>query len=159
MARSICFHYIDYCGVFFAASCHWFVGFLFPVVLQVRMAVFNQHHVDGLDLTVNPLLYMMRCYPVSSSVISGYCRIYESSPGGYLRWIFSTQYLSQISTLGLIQEKCIWCCLQGVPEQKLRSHLGSFGVSGNLALQPMYTLSGRHHSHRIGGFRWYRNIW
>lgn len=60
---------------------------------KVRMAVFNQHHVDGLDLTVNPLLYMMKCYP-------------------------------------------------GVPEQKLRSHLGSFGVSGNLALQPMYTLSG-----------------
>ncbi|EEE58090.1 ABC transporter F family member 3 [Oryza sativa Japonica Group] len=60
---------------------------------KVRMAVFNQHHVDGLDLTVNPLLYMMRCYP-------------------------------------------------GVPEQKLRAHLGSFGVTGNLALQPMYTLSG-----------------
>jgi ATP-binding cassette subfamily F protein 3 len=60
---------------------------------KVRMAVFSQHHVDGLDLTVNPLLYMMRCFP-------------------------------------------------GVPEQKLRSHLGSFGVSGNLALQSMYTLSG-----------------
>ncbi|XP_062221437.1 ABC transporter F family member 3 [Phragmites australis] len=60
---------------------------------KVRMAVFNQHHVDGLDLTVNPLLYMMKCYP-------------------------------------------------GVPEQKLRAHLGSFGVSGNLALQSMYTLSG-----------------
>ncbi|XVF51265.1 hypothetical protein PTKIN_Ptkin04bG0171100 [Pterospermum kingtungense] len=60
---------------------------------KVRIAVFNQHHVDGLDLSSNPLLYMMRCYP-------------------------------------------------GVPEQKLRSHLGSFGVTGNLALQPMYTLSG-----------------
>lgn len=32
--------------------------------------------------------------------------------------------------------------LQGVPEQKLRAHLGSLGVTGNLALQPMYTLSG-----------------
>ncbi|XP_042449337.1 ABC transporter F family member 3-like isoform X2 [Zingiber officinale] len=31
---------------------------------------------------------------------------------------------------------------KGVPEQKLRAHLGSFGVTGNLALQPMYTLSG-----------------
>ncbi|KAJ4744815.1 ATP-binding cassette sub-family F member 3 [Rhynchospora pubera] len=60
---------------------------------KVRMAVFSQHHVDGLDLSANPLLYMMRCYP-------------------------------------------------GVPEQKLRAHLGSFGVSGSLALQPMYTLSG-----------------
>ncbi|CAA7399078.1 unnamed protein product [Spirodela intermedia] len=60
---------------------------------KVRMAVFSQHHVDGLDLSSNPLLYMMRCYP-------------------------------------------------GVPEQKLRGHLGSFGVTGNLALQPMYTLSG-----------------
>ncbi|GMI76431.1 susceptible to coronatine-deficient Pst DC3000 5, general control non-repressible 20 [Hibiscus trionum] len=60
---------------------------------KVRIAVFSQHHVDGLDLSSNPLLYMMRCFP-------------------------------------------------GVPEQKLREHLGSFGVTGNLALQPMYTLSG-----------------
>ncbi|XWS61568.1 hypothetical protein CRYUN_Cryun07bG0136600 [Craigia yunnanensis] len=58
----------------------------------VNIAVFSQHHVDGLDLSLNPLLYMMRCYP-------------------------------------------------GVPEQKLCGHLGSFGVTGNLALQPMYTLS------------------
>ena len=36
--------------------------------LQVRIAVFSQHHVDGLDLSSNPLLYMMRCYPVSSNV-------------------------------------------------------------------------------------------
>ncbi|GAV68693.1 ABC_tran domain-containing protein, partial [Cephalotus follicularis] len=60
---------------------------------KVRIAVFSQHHVDGLDLSSNPLLYMMRCFP-------------------------------------------------GVPEQRLRAHLGSFGVTGNLALQPMYTLSG-----------------
>ncbi|XP_057811628.1 uncharacterized protein LOC131025858 [Salvia miltiorrhiza] len=60
---------------------------------KVRIAVFNQHHVDGLDLFSNPLLYMMRCFP-------------------------------------------------GVPEQKLRGHLGSLGITGNLALQPMYTLSG-----------------
>ncbi|EYU25382.1 hypothetical protein ABFS82_03G047600 [Erythranthe guttata] len=60
---------------------------------KVRIAVFSQHHVDGLDLSSNPLLYMMRCFP-------------------------------------------------GVPEQKLRGHLGSFGITGNLALQPMYTLSG-----------------
>ncbi|RVW91706.1 ABC transporter F family member 3 [Vitis vinifera] len=31
---------------------------------KVRIAVFSQHHVDGLDLSSNPLLYMMRCYPV-----------------------------------------------------------------------------------------------
>ncbi|KAL9242944.1 hypothetical protein vseg_016899 [Gypsophila vaccaria] len=60
---------------------------------KVRIAVFSQHHVDGLDLSSNPLLYLMRCFP-------------------------------------------------GVPEQKLRGHLGSFGITGNLALQPMYTLSG-----------------
>lgn len=29
-----------------------------------------------------------------------------------------------------------------VKEQELRAHLGSFGVSGPLALQPLYTLSG-----------------
>lgn len=60
---------------------------------KVRIAVFSQHHVDGLDLSSNPLLYMMRCFP-------------------------------------------------GVAEQKLRGHLGSLGITGNLALQPMYTLSG-----------------
>ncbi|KAM7279333.1 hypothetical protein ACFE04_006467 [Oxalis oulophora] len=60
---------------------------------KVRIAVFSQHHVDGLDLSSSPLLYMMKCFP-------------------------------------------------GVPDQKLRAHLGSFGVTGNLALQPMYTLSG-----------------
>ncbi|KAB1201147.1 ABC transporter F family member 3 [Morella rubra] len=53
---------------------------------KVRIAVFSQHHVDGLDLLI------------------------KLDPG--------------------------------VPEQKLRAHLGSFGVTGNLALQPMYTLSG-----------------
>ncbi|XP_048137023.1 ATP-binding cassette sub-family F member 3-like [Rhodamnia argentea] len=31
---------------------------------------------------------------------------------------------------------------KGVPEQKLRAHWGSFGLTGNLALQPMYTLFG-----------------
>lgn len=60
---------------------------------KVRMAVFAQHHVDGLDLSKTPLLYMAHSFP-------------------------------------------------GVPEQKLRSHLGSFGLGGGLALQPMYTLSG-----------------
>jgi len=29
-----------------------------------------------------------------------------------------------------------------VPSEKFRSHLGSFGIGGNLALRPMYLLSG-----------------
>lgn len=60
---------------------------------KVRMAVFSQHHVDGLDLSKSPLLYMAHSFP-------------------------------------------------GVMEQRLRGHLGSFGIGGTLALQPMYTLSG-----------------
>ena len=60
---------------------------------KCRIAVFAQHHVDGLDLALSPLAAMVRAFP-------------------------------------------------GVLEQELRSHLGSFGVSGPLALQPMYTLSG-----------------
>jgi hypothetical protein len=39
------------------------------------MALFNQHHVDGLDLTVNSLLYMMWCYPVSAIIIIGVSRL------------------------------------------------------------------------------------
>eukprot|EP00743_Colponemidia_sp_Colp-15_P001951 GILK01002123.1.p1 GENE.GILK01002123.1~~GILK01002123.1.p1 ORF type:complete len:715 (+),score=135.70 GILK01002123.1:47-2146(+) len=33
-------------------------------------------------------------------------------------------------------------CFPGVVEEQLRSHLGSFGLSGPLALQPIFTLSG-----------------
>ena len=29
-----------------------------------------------------------------------------------------------------------------VPAEKFRAHLGSFGISNNLALRPMYLLSG-----------------
>ena len=42
----------------------WYNGLSF-LSQQVRIAVFSQHHVDGLDLSSNPLLYMMRCFPVS----------------------------------------------------------------------------------------------
>ena len=30
---------------------------------KVRMAVFSQHHVDGLDLALTPLQYMAKCFP------------------------------------------------------------------------------------------------
>ena len=60
---------------------------------KVRWAYFSQHHVDGLDLALTPLLYLTKCFPND-------------------------------------------------PEQALRSHLGSFGISGPLALRPMYLLSG-----------------
>ena len=60
---------------------------------KARIAVFAQHHVDGLDLSLSPLGVLVRAFP-------------------------------------------------GVLEQELRSHLGSFGISGPLALQPLYTLSG-----------------
>jgi hypothetical protein len=46
---------------------------------------------------------------------------------------------------------CVDVLLQGVSEQKLRAHLGSFGVSGSLVLQPMYTLSGRNHCNYVDG--------
>lgn len=57
------------------------------------MATFSQHHVDGMDLALNPLQIMMKAYP-------------------------------------------------NLKEQEARAHLGSFGVSGPLALQLLYTLSG-----------------
>ena len=60
---------------------------------KCRIAVFAQHHVEGLDMTTSPLGVLVRAFP-------------------------------------------------GVPEQELRGHLGAFGVTGALALQPMYTLSG-----------------
>lgn len=53
----------------------------------------------------------------------------------------SFQHLSCFTVwMGILMLEFHSC--QGVPEQKLRAHLGSFGVTGNLALQPMYTLSG-----------------
>jgi ATP-binding cassette subfamily F protein 3 len=60
---------------------------------KARIAVFAQHHVDGLDMSLSPLGILVRAYP-------------------------------------------------GVLELELRGHLGSFGISGPLALQPLYTLSG-----------------
>ena len=30
---------------------------------QVRLAVFSQHHVDGLDLALSPLQYMLKVFP------------------------------------------------------------------------------------------------
>ena len=30
---------------------------------KVRMATFSQHHMDGLDLAVSPLTYMLQCFP------------------------------------------------------------------------------------------------
>jgi hypothetical protein len=74
--------------------------------LQVRLAVFSQHHVDGLDLALSPLQIMLNSYA-------------------------------------------------GLKDQEARQHLGSFGVSGPLALQPMYTLSGGQKSRvalaKVGG--------
>ena len=37
-----------------------------PACLQVRMAVFSQHHVDGLDMSKSPLLYLCHSFPVST---------------------------------------------------------------------------------------------
>lgn len=34
-----------------------------PCSLQVRLAVFSQHHVDGLDLALSPLQYMAKTFP------------------------------------------------------------------------------------------------
>ena len=30
---------------------------------KVRMATFSQHHMDGLDLALSPLQYMLHCFP------------------------------------------------------------------------------------------------
>lgn len=60
---------------------------------KAKFAIFSQHHVDGLDLALSPLQYLVKEYP-------------------------------------------------DIKEQELRSHLGSFGISGPLALQTMFTLSG-----------------
>jgi len=75
------------------------VGKLTPISGSVsrnssaRIAVFAQHHVDGLDLRLNAVDQMSAIFP-------------------------------------------------GQAAQIFRRHLGSFGISGNLATQPMRTLSG-----------------
>lgn len=63
----------------------------------------------------------------------------------YLNTFFSFLRLGNLkSQLFVIFDNVILHFFQGVPEQKLRGHLGSFGITGNLALQPMYTLSGKN---------------
>ena len=60
---------------------------------RLRIGVFTQHHIEGLDLRLSAVEQMMVSFPGNHS-------------------------------------------------EKIRSHLGSFGISGNLALRPMYLLSG-----------------
>ena len=66
---------------------------------KLRIAVFSQHHVDGVDLSLTPLQYMMADCTVETSSASD-------------------------------------------KEEKLRSHLSSFGIDRDLCAQPGYTLSG-----------------
>lgn len=66
---------------------------------KLRIAVFSQHHVDGVDLSLTPLQYMMADCTVDTSSASD-------------------------------------------KEEKLRSHLASFGIDRDLCAQPGYTLSG-----------------
>lgn len=78
---------------------HLLVGKLQPIVGSVvrnnsaRVAVFAQHHVDGLDLHRSSVAMMMSIFP-------------------------------------------------GHNEQIFRRHLGCFGITGDLALQPIKNLSG-----------------
>lgn len=60
---------------------------------KLRIACFTQHHVNQLDLSLNPVDFMLRMFP-------------------------------------------------GAKPDVLRAHLGSFGMSGELALQRMGTMSG-----------------
>jgi ATPase subunit of ABC transporter with duplicated ATPase domains len=47
-----------------------------------------------------------------------------------------------LSLPGLLLLQIMLRAYPDLKEQEARSHLGSFGVSGPLALQPLYTLSG-----------------
>ena len=77
---------------------------------KLRLAIFSQHHVDNLDLSLTPLRYMCKCFPqVKEQALRSVCLHAHRS-----------------------HRHCT----------RPRSHLGSFGMSGDLALQPMYTLSG-----------------
>ena len=66
--------------------------------------------------------------------------------------LFSALYMTsmswecQLSTLQPVNLQCLDCAVSVLAAHRspppCRTHLGSFGVSGALALQPMYTLSG-----------------
>ncbi|KAH7550085.1 hypothetical protein JRO89_XS13G0132800 [Xanthoceras sorbifolium] len=140
---------------------------------KVRIAVFSQHHVDGLDLSSNPLLYMMRCFPKippriwdrvlgNNWLLKLILSLTRDTCGSFIRLSSIPVRLNSCSrsepnfkfpltSSPFTRQRnkppgpCICFFVVsggGVPEQKLRSHLGSLGVTGNLALQPMYTLSG-----------------
>ena len=66
---------------------------------KLRIAVFSQHHVDGVDLSLTPLQYML-----------AECKV----PG----------------------------MSESAREERIRSHLASFGIDRELCAQPGYTLSG-----------------
>jgi ATP-binding cassette subfamily F protein 3 len=47
---------------------------------QVRLAIFSQHHVDGMDLALSPLAAMKAAYPgVKASTLCGFSSSSSSS--------------------------------------------------------------------------------
>lgn len=60
---------------------------------KLKLAMFTQHHVDGLDMELSPIEEIAKLYPDLATEV-------------------------------------------------IRAHLASFGISGNLALRPIYLLSG-----------------
>jgi hypothetical protein len=99
---------------------------------QVRLAVFSQHHVDGLDLALNPLQIMLNL-SLLLLLLSSQVRLA----------VFSQHHVDGLDlALNPLQIMLNAYAHTNLKEQEARAHLGSFGVSGPLALQPMYTLSG-----------------
>jgi hypothetical protein len=133
-------------------------------LLQVRLAVFSQHHVDGLDLALTPLQYMCKIYPEVGSavllmyrsclavlccaVLSAFCQSAEAVATQqcdcctYAHCSGKNQPLILIEPVSPAPLACPALPAVQVKEEVHRGQLSSFGIPADLAAQPMYTLSG-----------------
>ena len=112
------------------------------------VACFTQHHVDQLDLTINPMEYMIRVcwYSVfyilfTSLLICWFYVRFLYLLAGFLELWITGNAISPIPFVARIYS----FIYQLFPESRadqLRSHLGRLGLGGNLALQIIGSLSG-----------------
>lgn len=70
-------------------------------------------------------------------VVEGHCFIHNRLRIG----VFTQHHLESLD-MRLSAVEQMMESFPDVHSEKFRSHLGSFGISGNLALRPMYLLSG-----------------
>jgi len=82
---------------------------------SLRLGYFTQHHIDALNMNMNSVELLQAKFPRTKFIV-----------------LFSV----------LNEKSLIWFHFTERPIEEYRAELGKFGVSGDMALQPIVSLSG-----------------